>query len=90
MNSSPTRSPSSSRSPSPKERTNTLVVASLPVPFFHPAVLRVIRGYFARFGDLYSFAPIPSFKRIVIVFWDENAAEEAKLTLNGQELGGGQ
>ncbi|GJJ11801.1 hypothetical protein Clacol_006039 [Clathrus columnatus] len=87
MNSPPALSRKRSTSSTPEERTNTLVVASLPIPFFHPAVLPILRGYFSRFGDLYAFAPVPSFKRIIIVFWEDDAAEKAKLSLNGRELG---
>lgn len=78
---------SQSSSQSLNDVTNTLVIASLPTPYFHPTILRIIQGYFLQFGELYSFAPVPSFKRIIVVFYDDDAAEEAKLCLNGKILG---
>lgn len=87
MNTPPESYLPQSGSQSLKAGTNTLVVASLPSSYFHPTILRIIQGHFLQFGELYSFAPVPSFKRIIVVFYDDDAAEEAKLCLNGKVLG---
>ena len=68
-------------------RTNSLVIANLPNTFFHPDVLEALRSYFASFGELYAWAPIKSFSRIVLVFYDEDEAENAKVTTDAQKTG---
>ena len=69
-------------------RTNSLVIANLPTTFFHPSVLEALRSYFAAFGELYAWAPIKSFARIVLVFYEDDDAENAKVTTDGLVLEG--
>ncbi|KAF8528147.1 Calcipressin [Hysterangium stoloniferum] len=76
---SSTRSPPRVSSPEP---TNTLILASLPPSFFHPSILNILRGYFAEFGDLHTFAPLRAFGRAIIVYYENDAAEEGKLNLD--------
>lgn len=64
-------------------RTNTLVVAQLPAPFFEPSVLLALRHHFESLGALHSWAPIRAFGRVIVVYYDEEAAENAKLGLDG-------
>ena len=67
-------------------RTNSLVIASLPSTFFQPEVLDAMKAYFASFGELYAWAPIKSFSRIIVVFYEDADAENAKLTTDGLTL----
>lgn len=66
-------------SPPRRERTNTLVVTSLPKEFFEPRVLDVLRSHFESFGEVNQWVPLPTFGRIIIVFFEEGHAESAKL-----------
>jgi calcipressin-2 len=68
--------------------TNTLVLASLPLSFFHPVILGALREHFARFGALHTFAPIRAFGRAIIVYYENDAAEQGKRQLDGIEIGG--
>jgi hypothetical protein len=70
------------------EPTNTLILTSLPPSFFHPSILNILRGYFAEFGHLRTFAPIRAFGRAIIVYYRNDAAEQAKLSLDGMEIDG--
>ncbi|EJD06250.1 Calcipressin [Fomitiporia mediterranea MF3/22] len=78
--------PPLSTSASTSSRTNSLVVASLPVAFFHPTVLDALRSYFASFGEIYAWAPIRSFARVILVYYSEDDAENAKAGANGVRL----
>ena len=69
-------------------RTNSLVIASLPNTFFIPDVLDALRSYFESFGELYAWAPLKSFSRIVLVFYEDEHAENAKLSTDGLTLEG--
>ncbi|KAJ3531299.1 hypothetical protein NM688_g7593 [Phlebia brevispora] len=75
-------SPASSSAPSPTSttttRTNTLVIASLPPSFFEHVVLETLRTHFASYGEIHTWAPIKAFARIIVVYYDEDAAEQAK------------
>jgi hypothetical protein len=59
-------------------RTNTLVLASIPVSFFEPIVLDALRSHFASYGEIYAWAPLKAFGRAIIVYYDEEAADLAK------------
>ncbi|KAI0034979.1 Calcipressin, partial [Vararia minispora EC-137] len=70
-------------SPTPPNRTNTLVLAQLPPPFFEPLVLTALRQHFEEAGQIHSWAPLRAFGRVILVYYDEEAAEAAKLGLDG-------
>ncbi|TFY51362.1 hypothetical protein EVG20_g11032 [Dentipellis fragilis] len=77
--------PSSTRPASP-QRTNTLVITSLPAPFFHPLVMQALRDHFEIFGMIYAWAPLRAFARIIVVFYDEENAEDAKVNCDGLQV----
>ena len=58
----------------------------MPPSFFHPGVLDALRSYFATFGDIYAWAPIRSFARVILVYYDEDDAESAKLGSDGLKI----
>ncbi|TDL18462.1 Calcipressin, partial [Rickenella mellea] len=58
--------------------TNTIIVASVPADWFHPRVLDALRKYFEVQGELYAWAPIRAFGRIVAVYYENEDAECAK------------
>ena len=78
--SSSSQSSPSSTSP---QTTNTLVVTSLPPPFFHPLVLEALRDHFASYGEIYAWAPLRAFARVILVFKDDADAEMAKAHCDG-------
>ncbi|KAJ1310558.1 hypothetical protein OPQ81_007288 [Rhizoctonia solani] len=69
------------------QTTNTLIVPSLPSSFFDPLVLQALRDLFASYGPLHSWAPLRGLARIILVYWDDRNAEEAKLGTDGLSLG---
>ncbi|CAL1703268.1 unnamed protein product [Somion occarium] len=81
----PELSPSSS--PTSANRTNTLVVASLPPPFFDALVLNALRDHFTSFGQLHTWAPLRSFARILLVYYSEHDAEIAKQSCDSLVVG---
>jgi hypothetical protein len=72
---------------SPPHSTNTLIVPSLPPSFFDPLVLHALRDLFTSYGQLHSWAPLRGLGRIILVYWDERNAEDAKLGTDGLSLG---
>ena len=70
----------SSREQSPEIiRTNTLAVTPLPRSFFQPVILELLRAHFSSFGTINQWVPLPGFARIIIVYEQEDYAENAKL-----------
>jgi len=70
----------SSREQSPEIiRTNTLAVTPLPRSFFQPVILQLLRVHFSSFGAINQWVPLPGFSRIIIVYEQEDYAENAKL-----------
>ncbi|KAJ3551998.1 hypothetical protein NP233_g12975 [Leucocoprinus birnbaumii] len=70
----------SPRASSPETiRTNTLAVTSLPKSFFEPVILELLRAHFSSFGAINQWVPLPGFARIIIVYEEEDHAENAKL-----------
>ena len=59
-------------------RTNTLVLASMPAPFFEAVVLEALQSHFESYGEIHTWAPLKAFARTIIVYYDEEAAELAK------------
>ncbi|KAI0046934.1 Calcipressin [Auriscalpium vulgare] len=73
---------STSRADTPT-RTNTLVIAQLPAAFFHPPVMHALRDHFETYGAVHTWAPIRAFSRIILVYFEEEDAEEAKMHCDG-------
>ncbi|KAI5118333.1 hypothetical protein M0805_006615 [Coniferiporia weirii] len=67
-------------------RTNSLVVTGLSPAFFHPTVLQALRNHFAVYGEIYAWAPIRAFARVILVYYAEDAAESAKLGSDGLQI----
>ncbi|CAE6344754.1 unnamed protein product [Rhizoctonia solani] len=74
-------------STTPPQATNTLIVPSLPASFFDPLVIQALRDLFASYGELHSWAPLRGLARIILVYWDERSAEDAKAGTDGLTLG---
>ncbi|KAJ3487080.1 hypothetical protein NLI96_g3778 [Meripilus lineatus] len=68
-------------------RTNTLVITSLPPPFFDPPILEALRSHFALFGEIHTWAPISAFARAILVYYLEEPAEIAKEHCDGLVIG---
>lgn len=76
-------SPPTGRTPSSPQLTNSLVLTGLPPVFFHALVLDALRDHFEAYGSLYAWAPIKSFSRVIMVYYKEEHAENAKLGSDG-------
>jgi len=50
----------------------------LPPAFFHPSVLDPLRAHFENYGELYTWAPLRAFARIIVVFWRVEDAERLR------------
>ncbi|XP_006458638.1 hypothetical protein AGABI2DRAFT_134344 [Agaricus bisporus var. bisporus H97] len=75
--SSPATSP---RAHSPEViRTNTLAVTSIPKAFFEPVILELLSAHFSSFGPINQWVPLAGFSRIIIVYENEDDAENAKV-----------
>ncbi|KAF8328828.1 Calcipressin-domain-containing protein [Cantharellus anzutake] len=72
------------------EPTNTLIITSLPQPFFHPSVLDPLRDYFETYGPLHSWAPIKGFGRVIAVFHNTDDAERLRHDCDGLRVGDGE
>ncbi|KAF8638789.1 hypothetical protein AX17_001848 [Amanita inopinata Kibby_2008] len=81
---------SSTQSAEQPQRTNTLAIATLPRSFFAPEVLNIMQTHFNFFGEINRWVPLPGFGRIIVVYENEDHAEEAKracdpIILQGEE-----
>lgn len=64
--------------PSPST-TNTLVITGISHSFFqNPTLVSILERHFQLFGHVHSWAPLPSFGRIMIVYYNEEDAEQAR------------
>ncbi|KZS98719.1 Calcipressin, partial [Sistotremastrum niveocremeum HHB9708] len=68
--------PSSTTSEAPP--TNTLVLTSLPPIFFHEQVQDALRAQFETFGAIHTWAPLSGLGRVIVVYYQDSSAEEAK------------
>jgi len=75
---SPLASPSRASSPE-TVRTNTIAVTSLPKAFFEPVILELLHTHFSSFGSINQWVPLPGFSRIIVVYEEEDHAENAKV-----------
>ncbi|KAL0947676.1 hypothetical protein HGRIS_013764 [Hohenbuehelia grisea] len=72
-------SPSTPAPASPTmQKTNSLVITSLPKSFFQLPVLDALREHFSSFGEINQWVPLPGFCRIIVVYELEDDAELAK------------
>ncbi|PVI06814.1 Calcipressin [Periconia macrospinosa] len=100
---SPQRSRASSRSKSPlsidlsdlppliqpSPPSNTLIITNLVEPeIFQPANLIQIRETINRHGAVHTWAPLKSFKRIVVSFFDVSSAIEIRQKVDGETIMG--
>ena len=59
--------------------TNTLIVTGIAHSFFqNPTMVSILERHFQLFGHVHSWVPLPSFGRIMIVYYDEADAERAR------------
>ena len=65
--------------PLPPVKTNTLVVTGIHDCFKIPSGISTLEEHFKLFGPVHSWAPLPSFGRIMIVYYDDQDAERAKV-----------
>ncbi|EJU05891.1 Calcipressin [Dacryopinax primogenitus] len=78
------QTPASSRPPSltisivSEHPTNTLIIPNLPPAFFAPQVLEALKQHFATYGEIYAWTPLKGFKRILVVYYDDDDAEAAR------------
>ncbi|KAF9234503.1 Calcipressin [Melanogaster broomeanus] len=70
--------PSPTKGFQPTNTTNTLIVTQVPRSFFQPVILEALRDYFAVYGEINRWAPLSSFCRIIVVYYSEDSAEQAK------------
>ncbi|KAH7102658.1 Calcipressin-domain-containing protein [Auriculariales sp. MPI-PUGE-AT-0066] len=68
-------------------KTNTLIVAHLPTSAFSDiSTMRALHALFARYGQLYAFAPIKVFRRCIVTYWNPADAERCKRDVDGLVL----
>jgi len=60
-------------------RTNTVAVTGMPKSFFQPRVLDVLRSHFSTFGEINRWVVLPGFGRILVVYYRNEHAENAKV-----------
>ena len=59
--------------------TNTLIVAGIARSFFqNPVMVSILERHFQLFGHVHSWVLLPSFGRIMVVYYDEADAERAR------------
>ena len=67
--------------------TNTLVVAGISRSFFqHPSMISILERHFQLFGRVHSWAPLPNFGRVMVVYYDEADAERARQDFDATAL----
>lgn len=67
--------------------TNTLVVAGISRSFFqNPTLVSILERHFQLFGHVHSWAPLPSFGRIMIVYYHDEDAERARQDFDSTAL----
>jgi len=67
--------------------TNTLVVTGISRSLFqNHAMVSILERHFQLFGSVHSWAPLPSFGRIMIVYHDEEDAERARQDFDATAL----
>ena len=49
-------------------------------------MLEALCSHFASYGDIHTWAPLRAFARIITIYYDEDAAELAKMTCDGLSI----
>jgi len=71
----------------PSPPSNTLLITNLNDPqIFHPTNLESIRSLISTQAPILSFSPLKSFRRIIVVFGDVDAAISLKAQLDGTSI----
>ena len=59
--------------------TNTLIIAGISRSFFqNPSLISILERHFQLFGHVHSWVLLPSFGRIMVVYYDDQDAERAR------------
>ena len=67
--------------------TNTLIVTGISRSFFqNPVMISILERHFQLFGRVHSWAPLPSFGRIMVVYYDDEDAERARQDFDATAL----
>jgi hypothetical protein len=66
--------------------TNSLALLLPHVALFSPEALQLLRDAFAAYGSLAHWAPVRGMGRVIIVYYDDHAAELAKRECDGLAL----
>lgn len=67
--------------------TNTLIVTGIARSFFqNPVMVSILERHFQLFGRVHSWAPLPSFGRIMVVYYEEADAELARQDFDATAL----
>jgi hypothetical protein len=67
--------------------TNTLVVTGISRSCFqNPVIVSTLERHFQLFGRVHSWAPLPSFGRIMVVYYDDEDAERARRDFDATAL----
>ena len=67
--------------------TNTLIVTGISRSFFqNPTMVSILERHFQLFGRVHSWAPLPSFGRIMVVYFEEEDAERARQDFDATSL----
>lgn len=75
----------------PAKPTNTLIITNLQsLEIFRPDSLEVIRQFISQTAPMHSFSPLKSFRRIIVSFFDAEAAIKVRQQLEGEALMGEQ
>lgn len=73
----------------PTPPSNTLLVTNLThVEVFRPDNLQIIKDLVNAAATIHSWAPLKSFRRIIVSFYDEESAIRIKQILDGEEIMG--
>jgi hypothetical protein len=75
----------------PTPPSNTLLITNLQDPsIFRPDNLQTIRDLINTSAPIHSFAPLKSFRRIIVSFFDEDSAIRIRQILDGEAIMGEQ
>jgi len=67
--------------------TNTLIVTGISRSFFeNPSIISTLERHFQWFGRLHSWAPLPNFGRIMVVYYDDEDAERTRRDFDSAAL----
>lgn len=73
----------------PTPPSNTLLITNLKDPeIFHPENLQTIRELINASAPIHVWAPLKSFRRIIVSFMDEESAVRIRQILDGEEIMG--